>query len=490
MGQKILITGATGYIGGKLLNYLAKENKYSLRAFARYPENLTSRLPQGDVEVFQGDALDEASLARALEGVDIAFYFIHSMGEKKSFEVLDKKAAENFSKACARASVKKIIYLGGLGSATKRPLSAHMRSRQEVGKILAQGPTPVREFRSSIIVGAGSLSFEMMKALVEKLPIMIAPKWISCLVQPIHVDDVLDYLKEAIELPTSGHEISEIGGNDVVTYKKFMETYAKIKGLKRFIITVPILTPYLSSLWLGLVTPVYKRIGRKLIESIVNNSIVLHPESTQMFHVKPKSLERALQISIEREGTSKMDRRWYDAVSSKGVSRTFQDVNFEKRVGDKYVGKCEAPASDVYAYIQTLGGKTGWYGQLLWRLRGTIDLALGGVGFRRLRRDPNHLIVGDPVDFWRVVEMIENEKILLKAEMKLPGLAFLNFEITKIDENTSSIKVEPFFLPIGLFGVIYWYAMVPFHAIIFRGLMRKIQKGSKALHVKNSVKKF
>lgn len=478
--KTILITGATGYVGGKLLNHLVG-SKYHLKALARFPENLLSRLPQGNIEVCQGDVLEYASLERALVGVDVAFYLVHSMGAKKSFEELDRKGAALFAKAAKACDVKKIIYLGGLGSSLRKPLSAHMRSRHEVGDLLAQTGLNVLEFQSSIILGAGSLSYEMMRALVEKLPIMICPKWVNCKVQPIHIDDVLNYLMEGIEKSIEGHKIVEIGGADIVSYKDFMTTYATLRGLRRKIFTVPVLTPYLSSLWLGLVTPVYKRIGRKLIESIVNDSIVLHPEGQQEFSVKPKHLKDALKICIEREGTSKMDRRWYDAVSSKGPARTFKGVKFRSQKGASYATMVNAPCDKVYAAIQMLGGKNGWYGQLLWKLRGMIDLLVGGVGFRRLRRDPNSLIVGDPVDFWRVVEMVDNQKILLKAEMKLPGLAFLNFEVTPIDTKTSRLKVEPFFLPIGVFGDLYWYAMAPFHAFIFRGLLRKVKKQSESL---------
>jgi uncharacterized protein YbjT (DUF2867 family) len=480
--KTILITGATGYVGGKLLNHLAG-SKYHLKALARFPENLLSRLPQGSIEICQGDVLEAASLERALQGVEVAFYLVHSMGAKKSFETLDRQGAINFAKACKACGVHTIIYLGGLGSSHKKPLSPHMRSRHEVGDLLAAQGVNVLEFQSSIILGAGSLSYEMMRALVEKLPVMICPKWVNCQVQPIHIDDVLNYLMEAIEKSVTGHKIIEIGGADVVSYKDFMKTYAELRGLHRTIFIVPLLTPYLSSLWLGLVTPLYKRIGRKLIESIVNDSVVMHPQGQREFSVQPKHLKQALEICIAREGTSKMDRRWYDAVSSKGPARTFQGITFRKQKGASYTTKVKAPCDKVYAAIQMLGGKNGWYGQWLWKLRGMIDLLFGGVGFRRLRRDPVKLIVGDPVDFWRVVEMIENQKILLKAEMKLPGLAFLNFEVKPLEDGSTLLKVEPFFLPIGFFGDLYWYAMAPFHAFIFRGLLRKVKKLSEKLCV-------
>lgn len=477
MSLKVLITGATGYIGGKLLNHLSKTS-LQLRALARFPDNLRSRLPSENIEIVQGDVLDYPSLQRSLEGVDIAYYFVHSMGAKKGFEELDKTGALLFAKAAAQAKVKKIIYLGGLGSSHGNTLSPHMRSRQEVGRLLASTGLAVLEFRSSIILGAGSLSYEMMKALVEKLPIMVAPRWIHYEVQPIHIDDVLAYLSKALYVDIAGHQIIQIAGSEKVSYKNFMLAYAQLKGLKRLIITVPFLTPGLSSLWLSLVTPVYKTIGRKLIESIVNDSVITDPSGQELFDVHPKSYKEALKICMQREGTSLEDRRWFDAVSSKGIVRNLDKVTFGKKKSCCYTAICDAPIDKVYAYIQTLGGTHGWYGEWMWRLRGLIDMVFGGPGFKRNRRDPEKLIVGDALDFWRVVEMKENEKILLKAEMKLPGLAFLNFELTP-QESKTLLKIESFFLPVGKFGVFYWYLFAPFHEIIFPGLLRRIKKGTK-----------
>lgn len=473
---KILITGATGYIGGLLL-YRLSEKGLPLRAVARHPENLTSRLPKGEIEVVQGNVQDESSMEKALDGIEVAFYLVHSMGAAYGkFEELDKKGAEIFARACEKKGVKRIIYLGGLSAAPEERLSDHMRSRQEVGKILRAHKTPVIEFQSSIILGPGSLSYDLMTALVKRLPLMVAPTWVSKKTQPIHVQDVLQYLEEAITIPLEKSIVVEIGGSETVTYKNLMLEYAKQKGLKRHIFVVPVLTPTLSAMWLGLVTPVYKRIGRKLIESITNDSIVTHPKEANRFSVKPKSYKEALKIS-EEDSMKELKRRWFDAISAKGISRNFENVTFKKRqdwVTDRSI---EAPANVVYAYIKRLGGHEGWYADFLWKIRAAIDVLVGGVGFRRGRIDPKELRVGDPVDFWRVIEMQENKRIVFKAEMKLPGRAYLAFTL-KEQNNHTEAKMESIFDPIGAWGVIYWYLMWPFHYFIFDGLLDKIKTHS------------
>ena len=475
MKKTILITGATGYIGGCLMSHLSTK-EYHVKALARFPDNLLSRLPSKNITVIQGDVLDESSLQKALVGVDVAFYLVHSMGAKEGFEELDRIGAENFARACDRCQVKKIIYLGGLGSSRDQPLSNHMRSRHEVGNILRKSKSRVIEFRSSIILGSGSLSYEMMKALVEKLPIMVAPKWINYLVQPIYIEDVISYLLEGMEKEFSENKIIEIGGATVLSYKDFMHAYAKEKGLKRVIITVPILTPGLSSLWLSLVTPVYKTIGKKLIESIVNDSVVKEFSKPEKFNVHPLSCRDGIALCIEAERKKKGERVWYDAVSSKGLSKDLSKIKFKKTQTSCYMGFCNNEPKAVYSFIQTIGGQTPWYAQILWKIRGFIDYLCGGVGFKRQRRDLNHLKVGDPFDFWRVIEMKEDELILLKAEMKLPGVAYLCFRITPKDKG-SIVEVESIFRPYNFFGIFYWYLFLPFHFFIFKGLIKTIQKG-------------
>ena len=474
--KKILITGATGYIGGLLLDRLCHKD-YLLRAVARHPENLLSRLPKEGIEVVLGNVQDQTSLEKALEDVDTAFYLVHSMGAAYGkFETLDRNGALNFARACEKMQVKKIIYLGGLSAASEENLSEHMRSRQEVGKILRDHKTPALEFRSSIILGPGSLSYDLMTALVEKLPVMVTPKWVSKETQPIHVEDVLSYLEEAIEKPLTASEVVEIGGASTVTYKELMLEYAHQKGLKRKIYVLPVLTPTLSAMWLGLVTPVYKRIGRKLIESISNDSIVTHKEPATRFEVEPKNYKEAIQICLLNV-KQKLKRRWFDAISAKGVSRNFENVVFKKRqdwITDRVI---DAPKEVVYDYIKSLGGNEGWYADFLWKLRALLDILAGGVGFRRGRIHPKELFVGDPVDFWRVIEMKESEKIVFKAEMKLPGRAYLKFSLFDRGKQTE-VKMESIFDPIGFGGVVYWYIMWPFHFFIFDGLLNKIKRKS------------
>ncbi|MCH9631546.1 MAG: hypothetical protein S4CHLAM37_15690 [Chlamydiia bacterium] len=473
---KILITGATGYIGGLLLDRLTKKD-HQLRAIARHPENLASKLTQQNVEIVQADVTEIDSLKAALEGIEVAFYLVHSMGAKTgSFEEIDRMAADNFAKVCEEKGVKKIIYLGGLSTAKGNELSLHMRSRQEVGKVLSSYKTPVIEFRSSIILGAGSLSYDLMRALVDKLPIMVTPIWVNKLVQPIHVEDVLGYLQEAILFDGGQHDVVEIGGVETVSYKNLMLEYAKQQGLKRYIFVLPVLTPALSSMWLGLVTPIYKRIGRKLIESIMSDSVVTEPNAAKAFSVKPKSYQEAIRICIENS-KKELVRRWYDAVSAKGLSRTFENVTFRKEKNWITERVINAPANVVFAFIKTLGGHVGWYAEWLWKIRAALDILAGGVGFRRGRVHPTELRVGDPVDFWRVIELKENELLTLKAEMKLPGRAYLQFTLSSKDSQTD-IVMKSSFDPIGILGEVYWYLMWPFHFFIFDGLLNRVKKES------------
>ena len=472
MKKRILVTGATGYVGGLLLQQLDTQ-LYQVRALARYPQNLLSRLGKREVDVVQADVLDPISLEKALQGIDIAFYLIHSMAATQAFEKLEEQGAYHFARAAKKAGVQKIIYLGGLVAAETR-LSAHMRSRCRVGEILASTGVAVCELRSSVIIGAGSLSYEMMKALVNKLPVMIAPQWIEKLVQPIYIQDVLLYLCEAMQLTWSGHLIIEIGGATQVSYKNFMLAYAAEKKLKRKIFTVPVLTPWLSSLWLGLVTPVYARIGRKLIQSIQHDSIVRSHAAREYFSIKPLGYQEALHKVIAEE-KKQMIRRWYSAISSRGfVKKTFH-ADPKKRKKKSYEHMIDASPEKVYRYLQTLGGKNGWYGEWLWKLRGVIDLLCGGVGCRRLRLDATSLQVGDPVDFWRVIVMKENEQIVFKAEMKVPGEAFLTFYL-KPSGHKTLLRMESIFDPQGLFGKLYWYLLLPFHEYIFKGLIHRIVK--------------
>lgn len=467
----VLLTGATGYVGGRLLKKL-ESLAVALRCLARRPEHLRGKIGSR-VEVVAGDVMDGDSLAVACSGVHTAYYLIHSMGSAGSFEDQDRLGAQNFAQAAREAGVQRIVYLGGLGD-EQEALSPHLRSRHEVGEILRASGVPVIEFRASIVLGSGSLSFELIRSLVERLPVMIMPRWVRVPAQPIAINDVLSYIIAALDLPLSGSRTYEIGGADQVTYADLMKEYARQRGLKRWLIPVPVLTPYLSSLWLGLVTPVFARIGRKLIESIRHPTIVRDPAALTDFSINPVGVRQAISDALRNEDQELAQTRWSDALSSSGTERSWFGVEFGPRLVDSRTVTVEASAAEAFAPITRLGGKKGWYcANWLWRLRGAIDLLVGGVGLRRGRRDPESLRVGDTVDCWRVEALEPNRHLRLAAEMNVPGRAWLEFEVTE-SEGKSTIRQTAIFDPVGLLGRAYWYVVYPLHQYVFAGMLRGI----------------
>ena len=473
--RKILLTGATGYVGGRLRPLLESAG-YDVRCLSRRPEALEGSVDD-TTELVRGDVLDVDSLTAAMQGVDTAYYFVHSMGSSSDFEEEDRQAALNFANAAAAAGVRRIIYLGGLGNRDSN-LSKHLRSRQETGDVLRSAGVEVIELRASIIIGSGSLSFEMVRALVERLPVMICPKWVDVAAQPIAIEDVLAYLLEAIELPHGESRIFEIGGPDQVSYGQIMREYARQRGLRRLMIPVPLLTPYLSSLWLGLVTPLYARVGRKLVESLRNPTVVSNNVALQTFSVRPRSLSEAIGRALVSEDQEVDATRWSDALSSSGKPKSWGGTRFGSRIVDSRTTVVDVSVEKAFAPIQRIGGKTGWYyGNWLWQVRGFLDLLVGGVGVRRGRRDPVNLTVGDAVDFWRV-ESFEPDRLLrLSAEMKVPGRAWLEFEVTS-NGDSSTIRQTAIFDPVGLFGLSYWYALYPLHQFVFAGMLRNIARAA------------
>jgi uncharacterized protein YbjT (DUF2867 family) len=471
----ILLTGGTGYIGGRLLKALEASGR-RVRCLARRPEFLQARVQPG-TEVVAGDCLDRSTLGAAMAGVHTAYYLVHSMGSPRDFEEEDRKAATNFVDVARGAGIQRIIYLGGLGDASSE-LSSHLRSRQEVGEILRSSIVPVVEFRASIILGSGSLSFEMIRALVERLPIMICPRWVSTPAQPIAIEDVVAYLVEALSLPAEGHRVFEIGGADQVSYADIMREYARQRGLHRCMISVPVLTPRLSSLWLGLVTPVYARVGRKLVDSLRHPTVVRDASASRVFSVRPRGLRDAMTRALHNEDREFAQTRWSDALSSAGRPQPWGGVRFGARLVVSRVIQVNGSPKLVFAPIRRIGGDTGWYfANFLWRLRGLVDLLAGGVGLRRGRRDPETLQVGDTLDFWRVEEFDADRRLRLAAEMKVPGRAWLEFEVTG-DAAHSTIRQTALFDPLGLFGLVYWYGLYPLHRWIFAGMLRKIADAS------------
>jgi len=471
----ILLTGASGYIGGRLLTALERA-EWRIRCLARHPGYLQSRIGP-NTEIVKGDCLDLPSLAPAMDGVRTAYYLVHSMGSPGKFEEEDRQAAQNFADAARAAGVHRIIYLGGLGDGDQQ-LSAHLRSRQEVADILRSSKIPTVELRASIVIGSGSLSFEMIRALVQRLPVMICPRWVAVKTQPIAIEDVIAYLVQSAELPEGAEAVYEIGGTDQVSYGEIMQEYARQSNLKRWLISVPVLTPRLSSLWLGLVTPVYARIGRKLVDSLRNPTLVRDRSALTVFTVKPKSVREAIERALRNEDQAFAQTRWSDALSSSGATRQWGGALFGTRLVDSRTVEVSVPPAQAFTPIRRIGGATGWYfAGSLWWLRGFLDLLFGGAGLRRGRRNPDLLSPGDTLDFWRVESFEPDRSLRLEAQMKVPGRAWLQFEVEPTAKG-SIIRQTAIFDPAGLAGLAYWYSLFPIHKWIFAGMLRRIAIGA------------
>ena len=471
MSNVTLVTGATGYIGGRLLTELERLGR-PVRALARNPESLRPRVAPA-TEVVRGDVLDRASLGGALAGVGTACYLVHSMGASSDFADLDREAARNFGEAAREAGVRRIVYVGGLGDAGD-DLSAHLRSRHETGDVLRESGVEVIEFRASIVIGSGSLSYEMVRALTERLPVMICPRWVAIKAQPIAIEDLLAYLVAALGLPAGPSEIYEIGGPDVVSYGDIMREYARQRGLRRMMIPVPLLTPHLSSLWLALVTPLYARVGRKLISSIRNATVVRDGRALDVFAIRPRGLRESIARAIASADSPAGANRWSDSRSAGVAAPAVADASAPALMDVRETVVTASP-SEAFAPIRRIGGESGWYCDTLWRMRGWVDLMAGGVGMRRGRRDPETCVAGDPIDFWRVAAYEPDHLLRLEAEMKVPGRAWLEFSVDPVTETTTRIRQVARFEPSGLLGRLYWYSLFPAHAIIFSGMLRRIR---------------
>jgi len=470
-------------VGGRLLKALEKQGQL-VRCMARRPENLASRRSL-ETQVVHGDVFDKQSLTAAMDQVKTAYYLIHSMGSKKSFEDADRQAAINFGEAAKDAGVEQIIYLGGLGNPDE-PLSPHLRSRQEVGDILRDSGVSVIEFRASIVLGSGSLSFEMIRSLVERLPLMITPRWVASPAQPIAIGDLIAYLTAALDLSHEESSIFEIGGADIVSYADLMRAYASHRGLRIRMIPVPVLTPLVSSLWLGLITPLYARIGRKLVESIVHSTVVLDNSALSRFDIEPIGVDEAMKQALNHEEQKFAMTRWSDSLSSAGEPATWGGVQFGTRLVDSRTQSLALPQEEVYQAAASIGGKTGWYAyNWLWQLRGFIDMLLGGVGMRRGRPEGRDLEVGDAVDFWRVEAIEPGRRLRFIAEMKLPGRAWLEFEITG-DASSTTLRQTAVFDPQGLWGQLYWYGIYPVHQLVFKGMIKGLCTAAKSHSPKNN----
>jgi uncharacterized protein YbjT (DUF2867 family) len=475
MRRLILVTGATGYVGGRLVPALV-DRGYRVRCLVRRPSEARSRLPR-DTEIVGGDLRDRATLGAAMAGVDTAFYLVHALGSGGDLWREETEAARNFATAAESEQIRRIVYLGGL--AAPDAVSPHLATRREVGRILRAQRVAAVEFRASIILGSGSLSFELIRALVERLPVMVTPKWVSREAQPIAIEDVIAYLLGAIEIPVGASERIEIGGSDRASYRDLMREYARQRGLHRAMVKVPVLTPWLSGLWLGLVTPLNARIGRQLLEGMRSDSVVTGGRARELFpEIRPRGYREAIRRALANEEREFAETHWSDAMSSGLPPKSWHGVRFGARRVDSRAVDLDASPVQAFAPVARIGGTSGWYyANALWRLRGLIDLAAGGIGLRRGRRHPEQLRPGDSLDFWRVEAVESNRLLRLRAEMRLPGRAWLQFEVT--GNGPVVLRQTATFDPVGLFGLLYWYSLYPLHAAMFKGMLAAIARATR-----------
>lgn len=484
--QPIGVLGATGYIGARLVPRLV-EAGWRVRAIGRDTGKLRgrswSKLP--GVEVSRADVFDPSSLGEALKGCQAAYYLVHSMNpETQDFSSADRRAAQNMVAAASANGLQRLLYLGGLGDDAP-DLSHHLRSRHEVGEVLRSGPVPVTILRAAMIIGSGSASFEIMRYLVERLPVMITPRWIFTRCQPIAVRNVLDYLIACLDCPETSGEVFDVGTEEVVTYDDLMRIYAEEAGLpRRLIIPVPVLTPRLSSYWIHLVTPVPAALARPLAEGLRNPVLCQNNHIRELLPQPLLSCRQAIRLALEKMRLHQVETSWSDAGALAPVewSREEDPVWAGGTIfKDDRRMLVKATADRLWPAVVGIGGKTGWYyGDWLWHVRGWIDRLIGGPGLSRGRRDPQQVQPGDALDFWRVIAVEKGHRLKLVAEMKVPGEAVLELVLTECADGSSEIRQYARFKPRGLFGLLYWYAVVPFHNLVFSGMLRGIARASAA----------
>ena len=491
MQKLCLVTGATGYVGGRLIPLLLDAG-YRVRVLVRHPERIAQLPWHDEVDIFTGDANDPVAVSRALADVDVAYYMIHSIGIAGDLEKLERNTAQIFANAANKNHVSRIVYLGGL---TNDPnLSPHLRSRAEVGNIFLSSGVPTIAFGAAVIIGSGSLSFEMLRYLTERLPAMITPRWVRTRIQPIAIRDVLRYLLLAAELPSGLNRTFDIGGPDVLTYEEMMHRYASAAGLrKRIILPINFLSPGLSSRWIGLVTPVPKSIARPLVDSLKSEVVCAESDIKQYIpdpHEGLLTFDDAVKLALSRIREANVATRWTSA-STPGAPSDPLPTDPAWAGGSLYLDVREqlshSSAQALWNVIERIGGDNGWYSfPLAWETRGFLDRLTGGPGLRRGRRDPNHLNAGEAVDFWRVEECERGHLLRLRAEMKMPGLAWLELSVIKNDVNDVVYRQRAIYAPKGLLGHIYWWSVWPFHGIVFGSMVKNITAAARAMDAAGS----
>jgi uncharacterized protein YbjT (DUF2867 family) len=481
-----LVTGATGYIGGRLVPELLARG-FDVRCAARSPRRLRDHPWHGRVEVVRADLSDSGDARRALEGVDVAYYLIHALGSGRDFGETDRRTAQTFAAAARDAGVGRVVYLGGLQPSGGGAVSEHLRSRGEVGEILLASGVPTAALRAAVVIGSGSLSFEIMRYLTERLPLMVTPRWVRSRIQPIAVRDVLHYLAGCATLPREVNRSFDIGGADVLTYEDMMRRYAAVAGLRpRRILPVSLLSPGLSSLWIGLITPVPGGVARPLVDSLRHEVVCREHDIAAYVPDPPEGLigvDQAVRLALERIGRGDVTTRWSSA-SVPGAPSDPLPTDPGWAGGSLYVDVRESPVDAsreaLWSVIEGIGGENGWYSwPLAWTARGLFDRLVGGVGLRRGRRDPYRLRVGDSLDFWRVEELDPGRLLRLRAEMRLPGLAWLDLSISS-REGRTWFRQRALFHPRGLPGQLYWWAVWPFHGIVFGRMLRGVRGAAEA----------
>ncbi|MFF5565514.1 SDR family oxidoreductase [Streptomyces sp. NPDC012623] len=489
-GLRCLVTGATGYIGGRLVPELLDAG-HAVRCLARTPRKLRDYPWVDRTEVVRGDVTDAASLTSAMAGVDVAYYLVHALGTGADFAATDRRAARTFAEQAKAAGVGRVVYLGGLTPAgvPERDLSPHLRSRAEVGHLLLGSGPPTVVLRAAVIIGSGSASFEMLRYLTERLPVMVTPSWVHTSIQPIAVRDVLRYLVGCAALPGTVHRAFDIGGPEVLTYRDMMERYAAVAGLpRRLIVPVPVLTPTLSSHWVGLVTPVPRSIARPLTESL-RHEVICHEKDIARYVADPPggliTFDRSVELALRRIQDAQVATRWSSAALPGAPSDplpTDPDWAGGSLYSDRRQMTVDASRAALWRVIEGIGGENGWYSfPLAWSVRGWLDRFAGGVGLRRGRRDAQRLRVGDSLDFWRVEEIEPGRLLRLRAEMRLPGLAWLELRADRDDDGRTVFRQRALFHPRGLLGHAYWWSVSPFHSVVFGGMARNISRAAVAL---------
>ncbi|AJP00393.1 NAD-dependent dehydratase [Streptomyces cyaneogriseus subsp. noncyanogenus] len=488
-GPRCLVTGATGYIGGRLVPELLAEG-HRVRCLARSPGRLRDQPWAGGVEAVRGDVTDSASVAAALRGVDVAYYLVHALGTGRGFEETDRRAARIFGERAREAGVRRVVYLGGLTPAgvPEAALSPHLRSRAEVGRILLDCGVPATVLRAAVVIGSGSASFEMLRYLTERLPVMVTPSWVRTRIQPVAVRDVLRALVGSARMPDDVSRAFDIGGPDILTYRDMMARYAAVAGLpRRLIVPVPVLTPGLSSHWVGLVTPVPAAIARPLTESL-RHEVVCREHDIARYVPDPPGhpigFDEAVRLALQRVREAQVTTRWSSA-SVPGAPSDPLPTDPDWAGGSLYTDHrsrtVDASPGTLWRVIEGIGGERGWYSlPSAWAARGLLDRLVGGVGLRRGRRDPARLRVGDSLDFWRVEEIEPGRLLRLRAEMRLPGLAWLEMYVETDGEGRTRYRQRALFHPHGLLGHLYWWGVSPFHAVVFGGMARNIARAAAA----------